>query len=80
MVSKRIAKKKTNKIIKQELLNFLQENDDFEEQGLNKTANNVSNSQKAIKIISRCGDIIKTQNKNAIGYIRKQGELLRKFF
>ena len=39
MVSKRIAKKKTNEIIKRELLNSLQENDDVEEQGFKETAN-----------------------------------------
>ena len=45
MVSKTIAKKKTVESIKQERLNSLQENDDVEGQGLNKTANSVNNSQ-----------------------------------
>ena len=55
MVSKSIAKKKTNEIRKRELLNSLQENDGVEEQALNKTANTVSISQEAI-----IKDIIKT--------------------
>ena len=79
MVLKRIAKKKTNETVKQEPLNLLQENDDVVEQGLNKRANNVNNFQKAIKIINRFEDIIKTQNIKAMGYIGKEGELLKKF-
>ena len=71
MVSKSITKKKTNEIIKRELLNSLQDNDDIEEQGLNETAN----LQEALRIINRYDDIIKTQNKKAIEYIGKQGEL-----
>ena len=35
---KSINKKKTNKTIKQELLNLMQESDNIEEQQLNKTA------------------------------------------
>ena len=58
MVSKSITKKKTNETVKRELLNSLQENDDVEEQGLNKTAKNVKNSQEAIIIIRRYEDII----------------------
>ena len=61
------------------MLNSLQENDDVEEQGLNETGNNVNNSQEAILIIHRYEDIIKTQNKKAIGYIGQQGQLLKKF-
>ena len=79
MVLKRIAKKKLNEIITQELLNLLQEYDDVEEQGLNETANNVNNFQEANKIINRYEDIIKRQNKKAIGYIDKKGELFKKF-
>ena len=79
MVLKRIAKKRTNETVKQEPLNLLQENDDVVEQGLNKRANNVNNFQKAIKIINRFEDIIKTQNIKAMGYIGKEGELLKKF-
>ena len=57
----------------------MQENDDVEEQRLNETASNVNNSQEAIKIINQYKNIIKTQNKKAIAYIGKQGELLKKF-
>ena len=62
MVSKSVTKK-THEIIKRELLNSLQENDDVEEQGLNERANNVNNSQEGIRIINRYEDIIKTHNK-----------------
>ena len=77
MVSKSITKEKTNETIKRELVNSLQENDDVEEQGLNETANNVSNSQETILIIRRYKDVIKTQNKKAIRYIGKQRLLLK---
>ena len=60
-------------------MNSLQENDNVEEQELNETANNVNNYQDAIVIIRRCEDIIKTQNKKAIDYTGKKGELLKKF-
>ena len=60
-------------------MNSLQENDNVEEQELNETANNVNNSQEAIVIIRHHEDIIKTQNKKAIGYIGKQGEVFKKF-
>ena len=43
MVSKSKTKLKKIESIKQELLNSLRKNDDVEGQGLNKTANNVSN-------------------------------------
>ena len=71
MMSKRMAKKKTDEIIKGELLNSLQENNDVEEQELNKAANNVNNSQEVIVIIHCYKDIIKTQIKKAIVYIGK---------
>ena len=73
MMSKRMAKKKTDEIIKikGELLNSLQENNDVEEQGLNKAANNVNSSQETIVIIHCYKDIIKTQIKKAIVYIGK---------
>ena len=66
-----MAKKKTDEIIKGELLNSLQENNDVEEQELNKAANNVNNSQEVIVIIHCYKDIIKTQIKKAIVYIGK---------
>ena len=58
---------------------MLKQNDDAEEKWLNETANNVSNTQEAIVTISRYEEIIKTQNKKAIGYIGKQGKLLKRF-
>ena len=61
------------------MLNSLQENDDFEEQRFNETANFVNNSQKAILITNRSKGIIKTHNKKGIGYICKLGQLLKKF-
>ena len=57
----------------------MQENDDVEKQGLNETANNVNNSQEIVLIIHRYEDIIKIRNKKGIGYIGKQGELLKRF-
>ena len=79
MVLKSITKEKTNETMKQEFLNLLQPNDDVEEQWLNEVANNVNNSQEAILTNRRYKDIIKTQNKKAIGYIGKQGQLFKKF-
>ena len=65
--------------MKRELLNSLQESHDVEEQELNKTANNVDSSQEVMLIIRRYEDIIKTQNRKAIGYIGKQRQLFKKF-
>ena len=62
-MSENITKKKTKEAIKRELLNLLQENDDVEEQGVNRTANNVNNSSEAVLIIRCYKDIIKTQNR-----------------
>ena len=78
MVLKRIAKKK-NGSIRKELLNLLQKNDNAEEQGLDETVHNVTNSQEAILIINHHMDIIKTQNEKTIGYIGKQEELVKKY-
>ena len=55
-MSKNVTKNKTNETIKQELLDSLQENDDVEEQGLNKTVNNVNKSWEAILIINSYKD------------------------
>ena len=62
-MSENITKTKTKEAIKRELPNLLQENDDVEEQGVNKTANNVNNSSEAVLIIRCYKDIIKTQNR-----------------
>ena len=78
-MSKSKTKKETNQSIKAELLNSLKENDDVEEQGFNETVNNFKNSQKAIVTIRRYDKVIKTKYKKAIGYIGKQGELLKRF-
>ena len=51
----------TNETIKRELLNSLQENDNVEEQKLNKTANNVNNSQETKVMIRDYETIIKTK-------------------
>ena len=56
IVSKNVTKNKTNETIKQELLDSLQENDDVEEQGLNKTVNNVNKSREAMLIINSYKD------------------------
>ena len=55
----------------------MEENDSVEEEGLNKKANNLNNSQEAILIIHLCEDIIKIQDKKAIVFIGKQEELLK---
>ena len=54
-------------------------NDDADKQGHDEAGNNVNSSQKVISIIRRYEETIKTQNKRAIGYTGKQGELLKKF-
>ena len=79
MVPKSKTKKRTNESIKRELLNLLKGNDDVEEQGLNTKANNVKNFQETIALIYRYEKIIKTQNKKAIRYTGKLGELFKKF-
>ena len=79
MVSKNIIKRKIFEIIRQELLNSSKEDDYVEEPGLNETDSEINNSQEAL-IIRHCyEDIIKTQNKKAIGYTGKQGQLLKTF-
>ena len=54
----------------------MEENDSVDEEGLNKKANNLNNSQESILIIHLCEDIIKIQDKKAIVFIGKQEELL----
>ena len=72
-------KKKTHETVKQELLISLKENDEVEESGLDETANATKDPTEAVVIIQRCEEIIKMQNKRAIVYIGKQGQLLKKF-
>ena len=71
-------KKKTHETVKQELLISLKENDEVEESGLDETANATKDPTEAVVIIQR-EEIIKMQNKRAIVYIGKQGQLLKKF-
>ena len=66
--------------MKQQLLNFLKENDDEEEPGLNEIANGIKDPEKAIKIIKHYNEISKTQNKRVINIFGKQGQLLKKEF
>ena len=77
-MSKSKTKRKTNESIKRQLLNSLKENKDVEEQELNETVNRVNNSQDEILITHHYEDITKTQNKKAVGYIAKQGEIIKK--
>ena len=72
-------KKKTHETVKQELLISLKENNEVEESGLDETANATKDPTEAVVIIQRCEEIIKMQNKRAIVYIGKQGQLLKKF-
>lgn len=64
--------------MKQELLISLKENDEVEKSGLDETANATKDPTEAVVIIQR-EEIIKMQNKRAIVYIGKQGQLLKKF-
>ena len=77
MVSKPITKKKTHKTVSQELLDSLKENDGVEEPGLNERAKETNDPQEIILLIRRHEDIIRIQNEKAIGYIGKQGQLLK---
>ena len=60
MVYKSVTKKKANEIVKGELLNSLQKNDDVEAQEFQKAGRNVNNSQETILIIRRYEEVIKT--------------------
>ena len=53
MVAKTTRKKKTNKTIKQELLNSLKENANLEEPGLDATGDTITDTFEAVKIIKR---------------------------
>lgn len=66
------------KPMKQESLKSLPENDDVENPRLKQTANSVNKSQEVILIIRRYEGVIKTQSKEAICYIGKQKQLLKK--
>lgn len=65
MVAKIIRKKKSNRLVKKEFLDFLRENDDLEEPGLDVTADAVIDPLE-VRIMQRCEEI-KIQNKRVIG-------------
>lgn len=50
---KSITKKKTNQTLKQELVNFLKENGDVEQAGINEIANKTKDPIEAINIINQ---------------------------
>ena len=79
MVSKNVAKKKTHEMVKQELLNSLKENDEAEDPGLNEVANETNGPGETIFRINQYEEIIKSHNKRVIGYVAKQGQILKKF-
>ena len=61
MVAKNFRKKKSNIRVNQELLISLEENDDLEEPGLDETAEAIVDPLKAIRIINRYEEIIKSK-------------------
>ena len=61
MVAKTIIKGKNLKIVKEELVNLLRENDTVEEHKFN--IQNIIDQREAINIIKRYEDIIKTSSK-----------------
>ena len=76
MVAKTARKKKTSETVKQELLSSLKENDNLEEPDIDATADTITYTLETIRIIQSYEEIMKTQNKRALG---KQGQLLKKF-
>ena len=79
MVAKTTWRKKTNGIVIEELVKSLKENDNIEEGGLDAKADTITDSLEADRIIKRYKEIVKTQNKRAINYVGKLGQLLQKF-
>ena len=61
------------------VLYSFKEHDDVEGPRLNETANKTSNPQETMNIIHWYEDIIKTQNRKAKGYSRKQEQFFKKF-
>ena len=59
------------------MLNSLRENNEAGKREINTA--NITNSRETIELIRHYEEIIKTQNKRVIGYIIKQGEILKKF-
>ena len=58
-------------------MNYLKENDDLEEPGLDATT--IIDFLEAVRIIQHYKEIIKPRNKTARVYLGKQGQLLKKF-
>ena len=77
MVVKTVTRKKTNKTMKEELLNSPRENDAVEGPGFN--IDNLIDSGEAIAIINDYEEIIKTQNKKTDKTCCKTGHMLKKF-
>ena len=57
--------------MKQELLNYLMENDKLEGPGLDEIGNGITDSAGTITMINRYEEMIKTQNKKIISFIGK---------
>ena len=57
--------------MKQELLNYLIENDKLEDPGLDEIGNGITDPAETITMIKRYEEMIKTQNKKVINFIGK---------
>ena len=79
MVVKTARQKKTSEAVKQELLNSIKVDDDLEDPDIDATADTIANPLEAIRVIQHYEKIMELQNKRAIGYVGKQGQLLEKF-
>ena len=77
MATKIFVKEKMNKNVKQELLNSLWRKGEDEDE--ETEINTVSNLIEAIEIMNHYEETIKTQHKQVIQYMYKQGEILKMF-
>ena len=77
MATKTFVKEKMNKNVKQELLNSLWRKGEDEDE--ETEINTVSNLIEAIEIMNHYEETIKTQHKQVIQYIYKQGGILKIF-
>ena len=68
---KKNIKEKTKETVKQESLNYLMENDKFEEPRLEEIASSITDFAEAITMVKRYEDMIKTQNKKVINLVGK---------
>lgn len=71
-----IRKKKANETVKQELLNLLKQNDKTEEPGFEETSTPFRGNHNNTTLR---GNYHSSGKKRIIGYVRKQGQLLKKF-